>query len=200
MGLFSGFFSRNEKRSALVIFIGDMGANVLNHMYKEQNGNTYFLAVNTDAAHLKNIVEINQEYKIFIGDKTEYSCGKRDFNSGSKYVNSNRKRLKSIIKKYPAKHIVLVAGLRYSSASGVIAGISQITKQSKANVTAIVSIPFKAEGQNAFLNSSNALTILAQNVDELIEFSCEDLMQQNGGKLLIKDLDKEFDRLVKNVI
>lgn len=180
-----------------MIFIGDMGTNVLNSLYEKQNGDAYFLSVNTDAAHLENNVKIDDEFKIFIGDKQESSCGKRDFSSGLEYVKQNHKRLKKIIKKYPAKHIVLVAGLRYSSASGVIAGISKITNRTKAKVTAIVSTPFTTEGQNAFINSSNAMIVLSKNVDELIDFSCEDLMRQNGDKLLIGNIDERFMELIK---
>ncbi len=200
MKLFHRIFNRKKPKQNLFIFIGDMGANVLNHLLVEYNEDNYFIAINSDNAHLRENVKIYEQNKIFIGNKTEYSCGKRDFESGLDYVKSNRKRIKSILKKHPSKHIVLVAGLRYSSASGIITGISDITKKLKPNVTAIVSTPFAAEGQNAFINSSKAIIALNQNVDELIDFSCENLMRENGGKLLIRDLDNMFLKKITNIL
>jgi cell division GTPase FtsZ len=144
-------------------------------------------------SHLQKCVEIDQENKIFIGDQTKHSCGKRDFESGIIYVAENRTILEKKIKSFSAKRIILVAGLRYSSASGIITGVSVITKRLKLHVTAVVSTPFEAEGQNAIVNSSKAINALNQNVDKLIDFSCEDLMQENGGKLLIKDIDGKFE-------
>lgn len=189
-------FNPNKQKQNLFVFTGDMGTNVLNRLFAEYNEDNYFIAVSSDNAHLKENVKIDEQNKIFIGDKSEHSCGKRDFESGLDYVKSNRKRIKSILKKHPSKHIVLVAGLRYSSASGIIAGVSMITKTFKLPVTAIVSTPFATEGQNAFTNSYKAIIALNQNVAELIDFSCDDLMRENGGKLLIRDLDWKFEEII----
>ena len=196
MLLFNKYFQRKKKKDILFVFIGDMGTNVLNGLYNKNKDAYYFLAINSDAAHLSNNVRIPNECKIFIGDKPEYSCGKRDFESGLNYVKQSRKRIRKALKKYRAKKIVLIAGLRYSSASGAIAGISEITQKFNTKVSAIVSTPFAAEGQNAFANSSKAIMTLNKNVDELIDFSCEDLMRENGGKLLIRDLDGKFNQLI----
>lgn len=196
MFIFRKYYNCKKKREALIVFIGDLGTIALNKIYEDKKDSCYFLAINTDASHLQNNVEIEDENKIFIGDKAEYSCGKRDFESGLDYVKQNKNRLKKIIRKHKSNKIILVAGLRYSSASGVLAGISEITKKLRPKVKAIVSTPFAAEGQNAFINSSKAIIALNQNVDELIDFSCEELMRENGGKLLINAIDREFEKRV----
>lgn len=194
------YFKRKNQRELLLIFIGDLGTNVLNQIYLKKNDDLHVLAINTDVAHLSNNVNIDDSLKLFIGDKTEHSCGKRDFESGVEYVMQKKRLLKRTIRKYPAKEIILIGGLRFSSASGVIAGLSKILKCSRYKTTAIVSTPFTTEGQNAFINSSKALTILNKNVDELISFSCEDLLRENGGKLLITDLDKRFGDILNEVL
>lgn len=190
----SRFFCKKSKKEFLIIFIGDLSTQVLNTLYPKCKDIADFLAISTDLTHLQKCVEIDQENKIFIGDQTKHSCGKRDFESGIIYVEENLRILEKKIKSFSAKRIILVAGLRYSSASGIIAGVSVITKKLKLHVTAVVSTPFEAEGQNAIVNSSKAINALNQNVDKLIDFSCEDLMQQNGGKLLIKDMDGKFEK------
>ncbi|MDD2635978.1 MAG: hypothetical protein PHW82_10815 [Bacteroidales bacterium] len=195
MYLLNKYFQQKKKREFLFIFIGDLGANVLNELYNKNQSDYYFLAINSDASHLNNNVRIPDECKIFIGDQPEYSCGKRDFESGLEYITQNKKLIKRTIKRHPAKQTILVAGLRYSSASGIIAGISKIVK--KSNTKAIVSTPFAAEGQNAFSNSFKALIRLNQNLNKVISFSCEDIMRENGGKLLIEDLDKKFFELIQ---
>jgi cell division GTPase FtsZ len=168
-------------------------------MYLSQQDDNYYLAINTDLAHLTNNVKIANELKIFIGDKTDNSCGRRDFDSGLEYVKQHKCLLRGKIRQFRTNKIVLVAGLRYSSASGVIAGLSQLVRNSRKEIYSIVSTPFDAEGENAKENSIKALEILINNNVKLSEFSCEELLQSNGGKLLIRDLDKAFEEMVKRV-
>ncbi|MDD3741263.1 MAG: hypothetical protein PHH30_08475 [Bacteroidales bacterium] len=184
----------------LLIFIGDLGTNVLNDLYYNQKEGNYYLAISTDFAHLTNNVKIADELKVFIGDKTDNSCGKRDFDSGLEYVKQNKRIIKRNIRKFRTSKIILVAGLRFSSASGVIAGISQLLKRSSKEVYPVVSTPFAAEGEKAQINSTKALEILRNNNVKLSLFSCEDLLQANGDKLLIRDLDKAFEEMVRWVI
>ena len=184
----------------LLIFIGDLGTNVLNDLYYNQKEANYYLAISTDFAHLTNNVSIADDLKIFIGDKTDNSCGKRDFDSGLEYVKQNKRIIKRKIRKFRTSKIILVAGLRFSSASGVIAGTSQLLKKSSKEIYAVVSTPFAAEGESAQINSTKALEILYNNNVKLSIFSCEDLLQSNGGKLLIRDLDKAFEEMVRYAI
>ncbi|MDD2634965.1 MAG: hypothetical protein PHW82_05640 [Bacteroidales bacterium] len=85
-----------------------MGTNVLNKLYKNNRDDFYFLAINTDASHLDNNVMTPDEYKLFIDDKPEHSCGKRDFESGLEYVKLNKQRIKKTIKKYKASRIIFI--------------------------------------------------------------------------------------------
>lgn len=193
----SRFFCKKSKKEFLIIFIGDLSTQVLNTLYPKCKDIADFLAISTDMSHLQKCVEIDQENKLFIGDQTKHSCGKRDFESGIIYVAENRTILEKKIISFPARRIILVAGLRYSSASGIIAGVAMIAKHLKFHITAVVSTPFEAEGENAFVNSSKAINAFNQNVDKLIDFSCEDLMRENGGKLLIKDIDNMFGKILQ---
>jgi cell division GTPase FtsZ len=198
--LLNRIFSFNKmKKEFLLIFIGDLGTNVLNDLYCNNREANHYLAISTDFAHLTNNVKIADDLKIFIGDKTDNSCGKRDFDSGLEYVKQHKCLLSGKIRKFRTNKIVLVAGLRYSSASGVIAGLSQLLRKSREEIHAVVSTPFAAEGENAHINTTKALEIIKTNNVKLSVFSCEELLQSNGGKLLIRDLDKAFEEMVKRV-
>lgn len=184
----------------LLIFIGDLGTNVLNDLYCNNREANHYLAISTDFAHLTNNVKIADDLKIFIGDKTDNSCGKRDFDSGLEYVKQNKGIIKRNIRKFRTSKIFLVAGLRFSSASGVIAGISQLLKRSSKEIYAVVSTPFAAEGENAFLNSTKALNVLSVDLNELVTFSCEDVMKKVESNALIKSIDDEFMKLLLNLV
>jgi cell division GTPase FtsZ len=198
--IFLKFWNSRIIRKPLFIFIGDLGTNVLNDLYCINREANHYLAISTDLAHLTNNVKIENDFKIFIGDKTDNSCGKRDFDSGLEYVKHHKRLLRRKIRKFRTDRIVLVAGLRFSSASGVIAGLSQLFSKSRKEICAIVSTPFEAEGENAKLNSIKALEILRNNNVKLSDFSCEELLQSNGGKLLIRDLDSAFEERVRGVV
>ncbi len=187
-----------EEKDNLLIFIGDFGADILNKKYEKWYKLCFFIAINTDANHLQHHVKICRKDKLYIGDNIPNSCGKRDFESGINYVKTHKEIILRGIRKRPAKKNILVAALRNSSASGIIAELSAICKKNNIPAIALVSTPFKNEGESAEYNSVKALKVLEKNVNRLHIIACEDL--QNKSPLFPQAVNNCFTENLEELI
>ena len=187
-------FDLPENRSSIikVVGIGGGGSNAVNHMWKQGIKDVNFVVVNTDAQALNGSPV---PVKVQIGESlTEGRGAGNKPDIGRKAALEN---LDDVLEAISAntKMVFLTAGMGGGTGTGAAPVIAGATREKGILTVAIVTIPFRFEGQQRIQQAIEGINELRQHVDSLLVINNEKLREIYGDLKLSEAFAKADDVL-----
>jgi len=147
-----------------VIGIGGGGCNAITRMVQEEIRGVEFIAMNTDAQALA-ITEAPTRFQL--GEKLTRGLGVGgDHMQGQKAAEESRDELREIVS--GADMVFITGGMGGGTGTGAAPVVAEIAKQDGALTIAVVTKPFKFEGNNRCRVAEEGVVRLLSKVDTLI--------------------------------
>ncbi|MDX2443718.1 MAG: cell division protein FtsZ [Bacteroidales bacterium] len=160
-----------------VLGIGGGGSNAVNHMFHQGIKGVNFLVCNTDAQALENSPV---SVKIQIGESiTEGRGAGNKPEVGRQAAMENLDDVMATISKN-TKMVFLTAGMGGGTGTGAAPVIAKACKEEGILTVAIVTIPFRFEGQKRIRQAVEGIEELRRNVDSLLVINNEKLREIYG--------------------
>ncbi len=182
-------FDLPVERSSIikVIGIGGGGSNAVNHMFKQGIKDVNFVVCNTDAQAL-NSSPI--PVKIQIGEAITEGRG-----AGNKPEIGRQAAIENLEDVMEAissntKMVFLTAGMGGGTGTGAAPVIAKATKEAGILTVAIVTIPFRFEGQQRINQAIDGINELKEHVDSLLVINNEKLREIHGDLKLSEAFSK----------
>lgn len=156
-----------------VVGVGGAGGNAINRMIAANLHGVEFIAINTDAQVLdQNLAE----KKIQIGRETTNGLGAgANPDVGRRAVEESRQE---VAREIGTPNLVFItAGMGGGTGTGAAPLVAEIAKMSGALTVAIVTTPFKFEGNKRNVRATQGLADLKAKVDTLITIPNERLLE-----------------------
>jgi cell division protein FtsZ len=182
----------NKSREIKVIGIGGGGSNAVNHMCKQGIKDVDFIVCNTDAQALASSpVPI----RIQLGESLTEGRG-----AGNKPEIGRQaaiENLQDVIEALEGntKMVFLTAGMGGGTGTGAAPVIAKATKELGILTVAIVTIPFRFEGQQRINQAIEGINQLKEHVDSLLVINNEKLREIYGDLKLSEAFAKADDIL-----
>lgn len=156
-----------------VVGVGGGGGNAVNRMISADLRGVEFIAINTDA----QVLDTNlAEKKIQIGRAITNGLGAgANPEIGRRAVEESREEVKRAIG--DPNLVFITAGMGGGTGTGAAPVVAEIAKQAGALTVAIVTRPFKFEGNHRISRADNGLAELKARVDTLITIPNDRLME-----------------------
>jgi cell division protein FtsZ len=182
----------NKSREIKVIGIGGGGSNAVNHMFKQGIKDVDFIVCNTDAQALANSPV---PLRIQLGESLTEGRG-----AGNKPEIGRQaaiENLQDVIEALEGntKMVFLTAGMGGGTGTGAAPVIAQATKELGILTVAIVTIPFRFEGQQRINQAIEGINQLEEHVDSLLVINNEKLREIYGDLKLSEAFAKADDIL-----
>jgi cell division protein FtsZ len=164
-----------------VVGIGGGGSNAINHMYNQGIKDVNFIVCNTDAQALsRSPVSV----KIQLGESLTEGRG-----AGNKPEIGRQAAIENLDDVMEAlssntKMVFLTAGMGGGTGTGAIPIIAKAAKEQGILTVAIVTIPFRFEGQRRINQAIEGIHELGQHVDSLLVINNEKLREVAGNMKL----------------
>ncbi len=156
-----------------VIGVGGGGCNALDSMIDMGLKGVEFIALNTDAQALQ---QSKANTKIQIGSQTTKGLGAgADPEVGRLAMEEDREKLTNILS--DSDMVFIAAGMGGGTGTGAAGVLAEITSGLGALTVAIVTKPFKFEGQKRSVNAEKGIQKLKEHVDALIIVHNQRLVQ-----------------------
>ncbi len=172
-------FNMPEKENSIikVIGVGGGGCNAVNHMYQQGIKDVNFVVANTDAQALENSpVEI----KVQLGATLTEGRGAGNVpDKGKQAAIENIDDIKELLNE-GTKMVFITAGMGGGTGTGAAPVIAKTTKEMEILTVAIVTIPFRFEGQRRIRQAYEGIKELQNNVDSLLVINNEKLREIHG--------------------
>lgn len=182
----------NQSSIIKVIGIGGGGSNAVNHMFRQGIRDVNFVVCNTDAQALeKSPIPI----KVQLGESLTEGRG-----AGNKPEVGKQAAIESLsnINKILAsntKMVFITAGMGGGTGTGAAPVIAQAAKELGILTVAIVTIPFRYEGQVRINQAITGINELKEHVDSLLVINNEKLREVFGDLRLSDAFAKADDIL-----
>ncbi len=181
-----------------VVGVGGGGCNSVNRML--ENGvnlpGVEFIAINTD----KNALSVNlASQKLCIGQKTTKGFGagtKPDV--GQKAAEESADEIRAAIE--GADMLFITAGMGGGTGTGAAPIIASIAKEMGILTVAVVTKPFKFEGQHRMINAEIGLENLAKFVDAYVVVPNQKLVEHSSIKTSFIDAFKMADEALRQAV
>jgi cell division protein FtsZ len=182
----------NKSREIKVIGIGGGGSNAVNHMCKQGIKDVDFIICNTDAQAL---VSSPVPIRIQLGESLTEGRG-----AGNKPEIGRQaaiENLQDVIEALEGntKMVFLTAGMGGGTGTGAAPVIAKATKELGILTVAIVTIPFRFEGQQRINQAIEGINRLEEHVDSLLVINNEKLREIYGDLKLSEAFAKADDIL-----
>lgn len=164
-----------------VVGIGGGGSNAVNHMFNEGIQDVNFVVCNTDAQALsRSPVSV----KIQLGESLTEGRG-----AGNKPEIGREAAIESLdqvmdILSSNTRMVFLTAGMGGGTGTGAIPIIAKAAREQGILTVAIVTIPFRFEGQRRIQQAIEGIHELGQHVDSLLVINNEKLREVAGNMKL----------------
>lgn len=156
-----------------VIGVGGGGNNAVNRMIAANVKSAQFIVANTDKQALNMS---NAEGKIQLGMKLTKGLGAgADPNIGAKAAEESREEIKKALE--GVNLLFITAGMGGGTGTGAAPIIASISKEMGILTVAVVTKPFRFEGNKRMRNALEGIEKLSQCVDSLIIIPNEKLIQ-----------------------
>lgn len=172
-------FDLPENRASIikVVGIGGGGSNAVNHMWKQGIKDVNFIVCNTDAQALNNSPV---PVKVQIGGSLTEGRG-----AGNKPQigrQAAQENLEDVMKAISVntKMVFLTAGMGGGTGTGAAPVIAKATRERGILTVAIVTIPFRFEGQQRIHQAIEGINELTEYVDSLLVINNEKLREIYG--------------------
>ncbi len=182
-----------EKKSIIkVLGVGGGGGNAVNHMYRQGIKDVNFVICNTDAQAL-DISPV--PVKIQLGTSLTEGLG-----AGNKPDHGRQAAIEDLqnviqILSDGTKMAFITAGMGGGTGTGAAPVIAQAAKEMGILTVAIVTIPFRFEGQRRIDQAISGISELIQHVDSLLVINNEKLREVHGDLTLSNAFAKADDIL-----
>ncbi len=183
-----------ENKSSIikVVGVGGGGGNAVTYMYQQGIHNVNFVICNTDAQALeKSPVPV----KIQLG-----KCKTEGLGAGNKPEVGREAALDSLdeireVLDTGTKMVFVTAGMGGGTGTGAAPVIARIAKELGILTVAIVTIPFRFEGEQRFKQALDGINELKEHVDSLLIINNEKLREMYGN-LKIRDAFSKADNVL----
>ena len=183
-----------ENRSSIikVVGVGGGGGNAVNYMYKQGIHNVNFVICNTDEQALaKSPVPV----KIQLG-----KCKTEGLGAGNKPEVGREAAMDSLdeireVLDTGTKMVFVTAGMGGGTGTGAAPVIARIAKELGILTVAIVTIPFKFEGEQRHRQAIEGINELKEHVDSLLVINNEKLREMYGD-LKIREAFSKADNVL----
>ena len=182
----------NKSREIKVIGIGGGGSNAVNHMYKQGIKDVDFIVCNTDAQALAHSPV---PVRIQLGESLTEGRG-----AGNKPGIGRQAAIENLqdvieVLEGNTKMVFLTAGMGGGTGTGAAPVIAKATKEMGILTVAIVTIPFRFEGQQRINQAIEGINQLKGHVDSLLVINNEKLREIYGDLKLSEAFAKADDIL-----
>jgi cell division protein FtsZ len=182
----------NQSSIIKVLGIGGGGSNAVNHMWKQGIKDVDFIVCNTDAQALTNSPV---PVKIQLGESLTEGRG-----AGSKPEVGRQAAIENLedvieVLEGNTKMIFLTAGMGGGTGTGAAPVIAKATREMGLLTVAIVTIPFRFEGQQRINQAIEGINLLKEHVDSLLVINNEKLREICGDLKLSEAFAKADDVL-----
>ncbi len=158
----------------LVMGLGGAGGNAVNNMFRRGIHNVAFAVCNTDRQALDRLAVPT---RVLIGQKVTggLGCGS-DPSLGTKAAEESLDEILSVCKS-PIRMVFLTAGLGGGTGTGSIPIIAQKCREMGLLTVAVVTLPFRFEGEIRRRNAIHGLIALEPVVDALVVIHNDNIRQ-----------------------
>jgi cell division protein FtsZ len=168
---------QNKSNLIKVLGIGGGGSNAVNHMWKQGIKDVDFIVCNTDAQALANSPV---SVKIQLGESLTEGRG-----AGSKPDVGRQAAIENLqdvidVLEGNTKMVFITAGMGGGTGTGAAPVIAKATRELGILTVAIVTIPFRFEGQQRINQAIEGINQLKEHVDSLLVINNEKLREIYG--------------------
>ena len=181
-------FMDTQSQSAVikVIGVGGGGGNAVEHMVQENLEGVDFICVNTDAQALKNS---SAKTAIQIGNNITKGLGAgANPEVGRESALEDRERIQELLS--GTDMVFITAGMGGGTGTGGAPIVAQIAKEMGILTVAVVTRPFKFEGNKRISIATDGIDELKGYVDSLITIPNEKLLSVLGKNVSLLDAFK----------
>lgn len=180
-----------------VLGVGGGGCNALDSMIDFGVKGVEFIALNTDAQALEHS---KADIRIQIGKETTKGLGAgADPDIGKKAMEESREQVTNVLS--DADMVFIAAGMGGGTGTGAAGVISEIANELGALTVAIVTKPFKFEGNKRMNNAGEGLKKLKDHVDALIIINNQRLLQSaSDSNTTIKNAFLQVDQVLYKAV
>ena len=183
---------QNNSSIIKVLGVGGGGSNAVNHMFHQGIQDVNFIICNTDAQALSNSPV---PLRVQLGpDLTDGRGAGNKPDIGRKATNENLEDVISALGSQ-TKMVFITAGMGGGTGTGSAPVIAKATKDLGMLTVAIVTWPFRFEGQRRLKQASEGITELSKHVDSLLVINNEKL-REIYGDLKISDAFSKADNIL----
>jgi cell division protein FtsZ len=189
-------FDLPAERSSIikVVGVGGGGSNAINHMFRKGIKDVNFVVCNTDAQALSNSPV---PVKIQLGESlTEGRGAGNKPEIGQQAAIENIDNIKEVLSKN-TRMIFITAGMGGGTGTGAAPVIARAAKELGILTVAIVTIPFRFEGQQRINQAIEGINEIEQYVDSLLIINNEKLREVYGDLKLSQAFSKADDVLAQ---
>ncbi len=177
----------------MVIGVGGGGSNAVRHMYDRGIHNVLFMVCNTDKQALdKNPVP----FKMQIGrDLTGgLGAGNRP-ERGREAALESRDDIRDALEKSGVKMVFVTAGMGGGTGTGAAPVIAEVAKELGMLTIAIVTVPFRYEGDKRIRQAVSGIAEMRKHVDSLLIIDNENINRMYGDLTFSEAFGKADDIL-----
>ena len=182
-----------EPISIVVIGAGGGGSNAVDGMIERGINGVKFIAVNTDAQHLK---KSKADIKLQIGSKITGGRGAGGIPEiGEKAALEDKEQIAKALE--GADMVFVTAGMGGGTGTGSAPVIAQIAKEQGALTVAVVTTPFALEKSHRLNLAEEGICKLRDAVDTLIVIPNQKLLNNVDRKTSIRDAFRKADDILR---
>jgi len=179
----------------LVVGCGGSGGNTLSRMMEVGIYGAETIAVNTDA---QDLLYTFADRKLLIGKQTTGGLGAgADPSKGEQAAREDEDLIKDHL--YGADMVFITCGLGGGTGTGAAPVVAEIAKKLNALTVAVVTLPFKVEGNRRMINAREGLERLKKNVDAVIVIPNDKLLEL-APNLPMGAAFKVADQIIMNAV
>ena len=181
-----------------VVGVGGGGCNAVNYMYRQNIQGCSFIVCNTDAQALQN-----SEVPVKIQMGTNGLGAGTDPTAGRNAALESQDEIASKVLDCGTQMLFITAGMGGGTGTGASPVIAKMAKDRGILTVAVVTIPFKNEGNESQSKAVDGIHELEKNVDSLLIINNEKLYQFFGDTLIQEAFPKADEVLataVKGII
>ena len=177
-----------------VIGVGGGGCNAVNYMYKQNIKGCSFVVCNTDAQALQT-----SEVPVKIQMGTNGLGAGTDPTAGRNAALESQEEIAAKVFDTGTQMLFITAGMGGGTGTGASPVIAKMAKERGILTVAVVTIPFKNEGNESQSKAVDGIHELEKNVDSLLIINNEKLYQFFGDTLIQEAFPKADEVLATAV-
>lgn len=176
-----------------VLGVGGGGCNAVSNMYREGIEGCSFVVCNTDSMALRNSpVPVKIQMGAGLGAGTDPIKGRNA-------ALSSQEEIDKVVMGSNTKMLFITAGMGGGTGTGATPVIAKMAKDKGILTVAVVTLPFRNEGNKALSRAIDGIHELEKNVDSLLIINNEKLYEYFGDQL-IHDAFPKADEVLSTAV